>query len=1343
MQVRHPNHQRPPLFWPRVAGRSAVCCLAALAALATVATAQAQRSPHATYRLHSRFWLPYQPDVRTLALYRLDRDAPVDLEEVLDLDSLAEQTAAPGLLDGLGGAPQARASARADQAVDSGIVGRHADLVGSYAWSEQGWFGGGLRLENDGALVSGPHSEIGGRQPFTAECWVRLADQRGGLLLSVDAQHGAAPAFALDVAPDGALRAWILGNLVATSEVKAKPAEWMHVALIATPARTVPGQYRFVARQLGPQLILRVNGQEVLVHEHAAVDIALERMAKTIRFGASRGATAAAATFDEARVSNELREFYDLDLGWIDPVGARPLAVGQPYFRNEADCLLAYQPLAAARPAEWSEADPAAPALQPGVHGHAILVGGGKPAPQFPFEPGALGNQGTIEFWFRPFDWDNRREQTFHDPMEFVPLIHGRAAEKADPVLRLAIHHKLPQEKPRPPIVHPGEWYHVVAVWRGGTRRLYLNGKPMHDSLGTFTAPAADDASITQLSLDPATARLAYTGVGTLINGLRVYSRPLTPIEVANAHARYRPDLELRPLPFAHLQVAMNHPEQWVGVEAELLDPRGGQVAQVAFDGVAPDGSAAFQLGPVAVVAGRAAVKQDQLPVGFGTYRVRCRYLDADGQEIDTQEIEVDRPAPPWFQTTVGIRPGEVLPGWEPLVVEGKTLNLAARRIEFADSGLPTRLHSRGADLLASPIRLLAETAAGPLALQPSATLQVLEAAPDRVVTAGTLEGEGVQIATRTTTEFDGMMKVEITVTPGAALTLQSLRLETPFLPERAVLYGFWTGNQNFRASTRFGLLPGTDGQVFTSLNPGRARSKEIRGSFIPYLHLGDDHRMLAWFAENDRHWTISDDTPAVEILRLPSETVLRLNLLSQPTVLDQPVTYVFGWHLSPTKPLPQRSRSRVYEANFAWVDSFSKQALKADGNWGNFNLYPQDYDWEAAAARAAVHATHYGNERGYRGAYLYLDRNWVGLPGNASEFAGRWWASGYYRYLPEATDCYVWHVNEWLRRGIVPGIYIDDVWIGTFRDLRSGLAYKLPDGAIQPGFEFFDYREALKRMRWAFHENDLEPFIWLHMTETYYLPILSFADLILDGESRFPDWGSKQSFIGAWGLPHLRHNQGDKWGLIPIWMNKIGNDKPAPTPMPHWFHRQVRYYHAGLALSDLRNAAGTLPDFEKAGLYRDDVSFVGYWEPNNPLQPQTEGALASLYRDPKSVSVVIVDSLRGEQPRVLSFAIDAAALGIGAKQAGDLRIEDVDSFDPPAGEDISRLKPPAVPKLGEAVVGREDALFDLLDEIKADAERDPTVFVYDAHNFQFENGILTLQVQPHDYRLLRITRKP
>jgi hypothetical protein len=1129
------------------------------------------------------------------------------------------------------------------------------------------------------------------------------------------------------------------------------------VALRVAGGRTVSVQW--VRKRREAEAAVIVDGRTVLHKSDRAIGRAVRSFSGVVYAGNDpAGKRPFLGRVDEVRISKRLRRFYALAVGWTDPEAKRPIPAGRPYLREEADLLFyapfdgsldakraAGQPHAEPRPAgELKEGDPVPePTFKPGVRGRAVLLGAGRAMPAFSAPENLRLEEGSFELWFSPYDWDNRRAQELRKPMWFVPILRARNEEQKlhggvfqVGILRLKVHNK-----PAAPLLRPGEWYHVVGTWDGGRKVLYLNGERMPPNMVYFhKAKAGGEVKPEEVFLEPVHNRRLYHGEQTLVDELRFYSRPLTPEEVRNAYARYRPDRELKPLPFAHADLTMNHPLERVSLLLELLSPKRGDVTNARVRVFGPGG--ADPIGEALTPAfedGRAKLTMQEVPVRYGKHRVELSFLSDDGGEVGTMSIERDRQAPPWLGSTVGRHPDEVLPGWEPMEADDGVVTLWGRRIEFGPNGWPRAIISQNEDMLAGPVAVRVVAGGQEVGLQPGADeVRIEHESRTGVVTAGAASGGRWQLRTRTDIDYDGMMRVEMMLSGEEPGEIEGLTVEIPLKERDARYYGYWTGARNFRAAAWYGSRPDKEGVFFRSDRPRRRKNGRLRGSFLPYVTLAGDHRGLAWFAESDRGWTKHEDRPSIELERREARVILRLNVVQETTRIEDALRIVFGLQPAPVRPLAEDRRSEASLLHFGWVDGFSKQDLKTPGNWGSFNIYPYEYDWEAAKRRAELHQFHYGHGEGYEGPYLYVDRNWVGLPPDTWEYRGIWYRSGFFRYYKEAANCYLWNMDQWMKHGLIHGIYIDDAWIGTFKDPERGPAYRLPDGTVQPGFEFFDYHEFMRRLRWIFIDNGLRPRIWVHMTNTHYLPILSFADFILDGEWKFLGWGDKRDFMDMWRMGRFRFSNPQSWGLTQVWMNKIGADEDKPVEMPHWEYHQRRSYHAMLMAHDITAIGDRLKDAARAGLYSDEADFIGYWESSSPVELEQDRYVASVYRFTDHAILVVVNT--SGKTDIAELQLDAKGL-LGAQGTGGLMIEDIDTYRAPRGEDITKVAKPETPVMpGEE---EEDVIDDFENMIEEDRrreqERQKRGFLFRDHNFQWKDGTLKLRVREHDYRLLEV----
>jgi hypothetical protein len=356
--------------------------------------------------------------------------------------------------------------------------------------------------------------------------------------------------------------------------------------------------------------------------------------------------------------------------------------------------------------------------------------------------------------------------------------------------------------------------------------------------------------------------------------------------------------------------------------------------------------------------------------------------------------------------------------------------------------------------------------------------------------------------------------------------------------------------------------------------------------------------------------------------------------------------------------------------------------------------------------------------------------------------------------------DYCAWIWNEWVRRGFAKGIYYDNCFNYPLDSWPSPVTYKLPDGKVQPGFQWRQIREHLKRTRQIFHDHGLVPHLCAHTTHTFFIPYHSFFDVILDGEDFYQSPGEKRDFMDSWPPDRMRFMNPEKWGLITTWLGwyaGAGEDWPKFQTLfwQHW-----RAYTAALLVNDIvwtiSGHLGGRSEVDSGWLKRSrlcldpDTEFVPYWDSTGVASHTYKNLYVCAWRRPGWCAVAMVNWSR---ERIEAEArLSPKAMGFSDASADTVSIRDVDTsllryFD----EDVTKMKAPDAGSLGDAApldtadkakaggleagTGKEE---DELDELgfkkKATLEdrraKDPD------GKFEWKNGVLKCPVRPHDFRL-------
>lgn len=267
-----------------------------------------------------------------------------------------------------------------------------------------------------------------------------------------------------------------------------------------------------------------------------------------------------------------------------------------------------------------------------------------------------------------------------------------------------------------------------------------------------------------------------------------------------------------------------------------------------------------------------------------GKYEVSAEALSTAGAALASGKAPVELFAKPaWWNNSLGID-HSVPPPFEPVRNAAGTLSVWGRDYVFGADGFPSQIRNQGLEMLRAAPRLLltsaATAAAVDLARLPATTSDTF---PDTVTrSAHQACGEALTVDLKTTVEFDGFLRCDLTLTPSRPVRLDELALSLPLSPALARL--LLTSNG-----------PGATAQVLAG---------PYRSPFMPYLWVGNDDLGLAWFAESDQHWT-PGNAEALAITPTAAGSDLRLQMIGKPVQITAPVSFSFGLMATPIRPIP------------------------------------------------------------------------------------------------------------------------------------------------------------------------------------------------------------------------------------------------------------------------------------------------------------------------------------------------------------------------------------------------------------------------------------------------------
>ena len=549
-------------------------------------------------------------------------------------------------------------------------------------------------------------------------------------------------------------------------------------------------------------------------------------------------------------------------------------------------------------------------------------------------------------------------------------------------------------------------------------------------------------------------------------------------------------------------------------------------------------------------VDGKAAEKLFALPeLTDGTYLVRAT-LKGDGVTAKPLEKNFLRQHFPWENNTLGIT-NTVFAPFTPVKAEGDVVETVLRRHTMNHFGLWDSVVAKGRELLAASMTIQGEAASGKIAWSFKKS-GFTSQQPNLAVYETEAESAAVTIHTTSRMEEDGCMRVEMKLLPGSKPeAINSLSLDIPVKDELApfwhvIIAGECRGNP-------VGNAPAGTGTVWNSTQTGNG---VMLGNFLPFIWLGGPERGITWFANNDRGWRLDDKKPAQELIRENGRLILRLHLINQAGILEQPRTIVFGLQATPAKPLPEDWRNKIQTihgvhggANIYWgiVKHYAgkypigrdytivDEMVKVRQNGGPNPPYFETWLKEKVPAgdpqlMKEVRASVNGGFNMVRNAkmdpqFIYYEEN--GQDTMCDEwrvFQDEWGTEPYtarkwkenvetYEDLDAASlvsfyktyaDFSLWYTREWFRRGF--SNYSDNCFPrGTcFAPLTSD-AYVRDDGQVQPSASIWEMREYYQRMWKLMKECQKDtPFPLLksyHVTNGMITPVIVWGEVDLDIE--------------------------------------------------------------------------------------------------------------------------------------------------------------------------------------------------------------------------------------------------
>ncbi len=722
------------------------------------------------------------------------------------------------------------------------------------------------------------------------------------------------------------------------------------------------------------------------------------------------------------------------------------------------------------------------------------------------------------------------------------------------------------------------------------------------------------------------------------------------------------------------------------------------------------------------------------LPAGLnGEYRVEGEYIDARGKVIQrgrgvtkvmfqdlnsgwyrVGEIKRNAHLPnivrpyPMGQTTFyfGKYPFQAekiesaaYPGFAPIVWRDRTAQVVNRDYVIGDNGLPSAIFitqsepTRGAekvDILAAPIAVELDGK-----VLPGKDLSV--ELKDAVLHSSAVLGEVLKLQAELYP--DGVMKVQISPLANFPTSARNLRLSVPLRANEATLLHELTDvTYRRRDLSKTGIAAGIGG------NTGFLPEKKIsgdrvwqsadcertgKGSFNPYIWLGNEDRGIAYFAEGDRSWQVDAEFSAQDIERDGDVVRLNINLINRGNggKVKNDACWVLGLVATPVKNPPAHFRGtifprwmffdrkfydqlsnvrkiveigaghKLFTSGTCSILPFDAEATKQEyeklrDNLGStyMEYYCSDYINHSIPELAMYFGEWSSGNLGYYG--MRNPSNWFG-PSKSYDFNQASWI-GARRIMPSFLQYRLWCLEQKMKAIGQFSFYEDNIHLRKFFEPALGIGYFDADGDARFQYDTWTLRDYYFNIARLYQKYGLENLSGAHASAEMNIAPLTACTYYIDGEQPGRRVTKPQEdYIDLWkDLDYFRaHILGRQYGIRSIFLSEITHKNPDPAVNL----RQSRAFMAVMLIHDVGIWDGAIYDrapvrawhkvVNDLDFYHEEPRLLPYW--GTPEYRAAEVSVPDLYVTgyrQKGRTLLVVSNFGDE--REVELELNTAALG-------------------------------------------------------------------------------------------------
>jgi hypothetical protein len=237
--------------------------------------------------------------------------------------------------------------------------------------------------------------------------------------------------------------------------------------------------------------------------------------------------------------------------------------------------------------------------------------------------------------------------------------------------------------------------------------------------------------------------------------------------------------------------------------------------------------------------------------------------------------------------------------------------------------------------------------------------------------------------------------------------------------------------------------------------------------------------------------------------------------------------------------------------------------------------------------------------------------------------------------------DYYVYKLKEMRDTYGMRSVYLDTC-IREVNNPMTGMRWTDREGKERGKIDIFAFREMMRRIYNFIHE-DPEGVVMVHQSNQVAIPIMSFADMHMNGEhfNTGPHQIGGRNYSDVMPVGTMRSCYTLKqWGVIPTFLP----EHPASTRdmLGFFWAHDTGLYQAWCDHAMYQKAVATKQSFGMA-----DVEFLPYWRENAPAAPQPDGIYVSAYRknDHSAAMLIVANMQKNDQE--ITVTLNEQTLGI------------------------------------------------------------------------------------------------